>query len=463
MAEAQEISGSSRRFAGIEVPSDLTRTNFFFLYFNTMLMGMLMAVLAILQPAFLKDIIKVAPDFFGSINGLLMNINEIATLALVGLVGALSDRTGRKILAFLAFIVLGIFFYLLGESNGIASLLHVPVDFSAKICALLSFAPSRAAEFAEFSPGLFITYIIRLVIGIGLVLGYPQFITMVADYTYEKDRGKGMAMNGLMMGVAGILVYAAIAPIQKKTGVISVVHMVSAVALIGALFSWLFLKDRMPKISIETQGIGEILRTVRKNNALKAAYLIALVTRVDTVIVGTFMVSWAVSVADSYQLTSDAATQKAALPMIVMSITAFISFPFVGILLDKWGRIPTLLLSLSCAAAGMLMIAFSPSPFAPLIYAAVILGAFGMSGSIAGSNTLATDAAPKGMVGAVLGGVNTMQPLGILFFMALGGYLFDRMGPGWAFALKGIASLSLVIWLFIIKKQLKPSSEIHKK
>jgi len=49
------------------------------------------------------------------------------------------------------------------------------------ICALMSFVTAQAVEFTSFAPGLLITYIIRLVIGIGIVLLFPQFITMIAD------------------------------------------------------------------------------------------------------------------------------------------------------------------------------------------------------------------------------------------------------------------------------------------
>ena len=59
MAE-QKSAPAVRKFAGIEVPPDLTQGNFFFLYFNTLLVGLLMVIPAILQPAFLKDIIRVS-------------------------------------------------------------------------------------------------------------------------------------------------------------------------------------------------------------------------------------------------------------------------------------------------------------------------------------------------------------------------------------------------------------------
>jgi MFS family permease len=102
----------------------------------------------------------------------------------------------------------------------------------------------------------------------------------------------------------------------------------------------------------------------------------------------------------------------------------------------------------------MFLLAVSPNPFSPLVYIAMIFAAVGMAGSIAGANTLASDASPKGMVGSILGGLNTMQPIGILFFVGLGGYLFDRFSPGWAFALKGIASLILCMWIFMIKDRI---------
>ena len=109
------------KFAGMEVPPELSKTNFLFLFVNTIFAGVFMTVPAVVQPAFLKDVVNVAPDFFGSVNGLLQNMSQIATLAFVGIFGALSDRTGRKILAFLGFVSCGVFFYLMGIANEVAA------------------------------------------------------------------------------------------------------------------------------------------------------------------------------------------------------------------------------------------------------------------------------------------------------------------------------------------------------
>ena len=99
------------------------------------------------------------------------------------------------------------------------------------------------------------------------------------------------------------------------------------------------------------QGIMEILREVNKRLPLKASYLCSLITRADIVIVGTFMVAWAVKAAEQHGLTSGEATAKGAIPMIVMGVFSMVVMPVVGILIDRWGRIPTILLCLFSGGA----------------------------------------------------------------------------------------------------------------
>jgi hypothetical protein len=58
-----------------------------------------------------------------------------------------------------------------------------------------------------------------------------------------------------------------------------------------------------------------------------------------------------------------------------------------------------------------------------------------------------------------MGGLNTMQPIGVLFFLQLGGYLFDKVGPWTPWALKGGADLILGIWLLMIMGRIKTEVE----
>ncbi len=445
----------NKTFIGITVAPDLTRRHFFFLYQNTLIIGILLVMPAILQPAFLKDVLNVSPEYFGYINGFLQSMSQLATLFFVGLIGVISDKVGRKILAVSGFVVLAVFYYLMGQSAGIAAFLQIPVGFSSKVCAALSFTPSAADAFAGFAPGLLVAYAMRVMLGIGIILAYPQFITMVADYTGAGDRGKGMALNGIMLGLASIIVFAAIVPIGNSRGVEGLFVVASLLAVVGGLGTMIFLKDRRPRtIQCEAVSLRKACRVVMGSSALKTSYLCALIGRADMPIMATFIIAWAVRAGEQAGLPSEAATQKGALPMIILSTVSFISFPVVGRMLDRWGRVATLLVSLVCSGVGILVIALGSSPFAAGTLLAVVLVGFGAAGILAGTNTLATDAAPHDIRGTIMGGLNTMYPLGMLFYLQVGGLLFDRLGPGWTFGLKGASNLALALWLCVAGKKI---------
>ena len=444
-----------KHFAGIEIPLDLRRSNFFFLYLNTLLIGILLVIPGIMQPAFLKDIIKVSGDFFGSINGAMQSIGQVAMLLFIGMIGVLSDKTGRKPLAIVGFSVLTIFYLLFLYSNSIASLLHIPAGFSAKLCAALSFS-SAQDEFLFFSPGLLTAYLIRFIIGFGLVLVFPQFKTMVADYTYEKDRGKGMAMNGLMIGLGSLLVFTVFTSLSKRGGIEMLFYTSALIGVVGMVMTLSGLRERLPEQKEQKRGVKELMGVVRKSLALKASYLCALVTRVDTAITGTYLITWAVKLAPRYGLSSEAASFKGAVPMMVMGTFTLIAFPVFGILLDRWGRVPTIILSLFLGGMGFIFIARSPTPFlSTSTFLGVILVGCSVCGAVVGSSALTADASPQGLVGSALGGLNTMAQIGMIFFLASGGLLFDKLGPWGVFLTKGITNIVVGLYIFAIRKKIR--------
>ena len=444
-----------KHFAGIELAPDLRRRNFFFLYLNTLLVGILLVIPGIMQPAFLKDIIKVSGDFFGSINGAMQSIGQVAMLLFIGMIGVLSDKIGRKPLAIVGFGVLSVFYLLFLYSNSIASLLHIPAGFSATLCAALSFSSDQDA-FLFFSPGLLTAYLIRFIIGFGLVLVFPQFKTMVADYTDEKDRGKGMAMNGLMIGLASLLVFTVFTSLSKRGGIEMLFYTAALIGVVGMVMVLSGLRERLPEQKEQKRGVKELMGVVRKSLALKASYLCACVTRVDTAITGTFLITWAVKLAPRYGLSSEAASFKGAVPMMVMGTFTLIAFPVFGILLDRWGRIPTMILSLFLGGTGFLFIAISPTPFlSTSTFLGVILVGCSVCGAVVGSSALTADASPQGLVGSALGGLNTMAQIGMIFFLASGGLLFDKVGPWGVFLTKGIANIVVGLYIFTIRKKIR--------
>jgi MFS family permease len=77
----------------------------------------------------------------------------------------------------------------------------------------------------------------------------------------------------------------------------------------------------------------------------------------------------------------------------------------------------------------------------------------GIAGAVTGANTIASEVSPRPLLGSILGGLNTMHPLGVLVFLQVGGFLFDNLGYSTPFIMKGIVNLIWGLWVFAIRKR----------
>jgi MFS family permease len=432
MEERQEGLRPAKRFAGVEIPPELKWSHFFNLYVASFLIACLMSLPAIMLPAFLKEVINIPDDQAGSINSGLANMGHVATLLFVGLVGILSDKVGRRILAALGFLVLGIFYVVLGYSKDI----------------------SLALGITSVPGQVLVTYVLRFIIGIGLILSWPQTITMIADYTSPRDRGKGMAVQGAMMGLGSIVVFGILAQIARKTGLMSLFYMCGVIGLLGAIVSRLGLVDRMPKEKAKKLGIRETYRVVSKSLALKVGCMATLVGRPDITVIPLYLIIWMVYVADTFGLTAIEASAKGAIVLVVMSVVVLFAYPIIGILVDRWGRIPVVVMGLTAAGVGFCLTAATENPFSPAMYLYASLVGIGFGGATVGATALTADASPRPLLGSILGGLNTMQPLGVLILLQVGGFLMDKLGYWAPFALKGITDVVCAGWIFAVRKRI---------
>ncbi len=432
MSTGEEGKRVVRKFAGIEIPPDLRRSHFFSLYLATFFIACVTVFASFIQPLFLKQVINIPEAQAGSINSGLQNVSQVITLLLVGLIGILSDKVGRRILPVIGFIIAGAFYVAFGYAKEI----------------------SLAFGIASVGGQVALIYLIKLIIGIGFILCYPQFITMVADYTFERDRGKGMALNGVMMSLGAFIIFGVLAQIAVKVDLLTLFYIIGGLAILGAFISRVGLVDRMPKEKPKKLGYKEIYRTVSKSLSLKVSYIVTFVARADVVIIGTLIFVWVVYVAEDFGIDPVRASTKGAIVMLVMTFATFFSFPVVGVLLDRIGRIPVLIATLIIGGTGYCLMAMTENPFSPVLYIFACMIGIGFAGAVTGANTLASDASPKPILGSVMGGLNTMQPIGVLIFLQLGGFLFDKVGPWGPFALKGIADVACGLWILSVRKRL---------
>jgi MFS family permease len=437
MSEQEAAQGSQKKFAGLTIPPDLKKSNFFSLYLLTFFIACTTVFASFIQPLFLKQVINIPEAQAGSINSGLQNVSQVITLLFVGLIGILSDRVGRKILAVFGFLIAGVFYIVFGYAQEI----------------------SFAMGITSIGGQVTVIYFIKLIIGIGFILVYPQFITMVADYTYESDRGKGMALNGVMMSLGSFVIFGIIAQIAVRVDIMVLFYVIGILAILGALITRASLVDRLPKEKAKKLGYKEVYKTVSKSLPLKVSYVTTFVARADVVIIGTLIFVWVVYVAEDFGIDTTRAAAKGAIVMLVMTFACFLAFPIIGILLDRVGRIPVLITTLLTGGTGYCLMAMTANPFSPMLFLYASMIGIGFAGAVTGANTLASDASPKQMLGSIMGGLNTMQPIGVLIFLQVGGYLFDKIGYWSPFALKGIADLICGLWILSVRKRLAASAK----
>lgn len=142
------------------------------------------------------------------------------------------------------------------------------------------------------------------------------------------------------------------------------------------------------------------------------------------------------------------------LPIILSSVVSLFAFPFFAIGMDRIGKIRTLKVSCLIATAGFALMAMCKNPFSMFMLLPAILISIGFAGETTVPNAIVTQIAPRDKTGAAIGGLNMMQPISMIVFMAVAGILLDVVGM-WAVALFKIAmNLTVVAYLQINQRSL---------
>ena len=421
------VAVTGKKFFGIDVLEGLTRRDFYNLYGDTFIVGILLIIPSIIQPLFLQEVIGIPRQLAGSINSGLQNMSQLATFLFIGYAGTLSDQYGRVMLSFWGFLLTGICYLIFGYAKPIAGLLGVN---------LIAF-----------------TYLCRFLVAAGFVAMWPQFSTLAADYTLYKDRGKAMAYNGLMLGLGGVVVFILLSKLPQHFGVMILFYISAAASLVGAVWIKLTLKDRLPEVRARKRNIKVIYRIVSKSMALKISYVGVLIARADQMILGTLVMVWAINAARSYGVSHGNAAALAGTALGMQMIASVILTPLIGQLIDRIGRVPIIIWSLLLGGLGYFMLGYVDNPFSKWVWVAVSVTGVSQGTVNMASNALAANVSPKPLLGSILGGKNSMAPVGTFIFLQLAGFFFDRYGAAVAFYMKGAVNLGTFLWVLLICKR----------
>lgn len=405
----------NRKFWFVELAEDVLPSHFGTLLYGAFTTIGLLAFVAIGTPYVLNVYLQIPVSEQGQITGDLAAWTELALLLVFGPVGILADRIGRRQVYAVGYVFMGIGY------------------------ALYPFADSVTALTG---------YRLVYALGVGFATGMLQ--TALADYPNNNSRGRASALMGLFNGLGVVTLSIGLGGLMKTFvgrgwdpamagylthGVVAGLCFISAVVVARGLqpgTAGVGQQERLP--------IGELVRSglaAARNPRIALAYACAFIARGDLVVVGTFVNLWGTTAGIEAGLDPAEATARGRTLFVIANASGLLWLLFMGYLLDRMNRVSGALVGMTLAAGGFLFTDLVDDPLARSSLPFFILLGIGQISAFAASATLISQEAPRESRGAVIGLYNTSGAIGILFATAVGGRLYDAIGPHAVFEMIG--------------------------
>jgi MFS family permease len=421
----------STRIGPIEFAPGVSGVNAWtFLYTNFMIMP-IVAFLSISQPYVLTEIVGIPESEQGRITGFLVTMQEVVALTLIGIVGALSDRFGRRPLFAIGVLIAG-----------------------------LGFALYSTAE-TEFD-----LYLYRFIYAIGVSIAGVMIAVTAADYPAESSRGKLSGatgfLNGLGVGVAAGLILPGLPALFQAQGASAadagryMLLAMAGLALVTAIVMQSGLKGGTPtgdskKVSLR-RALAVGLSQGRENPRLVVCYAGSFVARADLTLVAVFVSLWLQQVGRDEGLSSADALKQAGVMFALITGASLVWAPVAGIFIDRFHRLACVCAALLIAGIGYTLLGLQVNPFNPLGYFGAVLVGIGQMSVILTVTGLLGQETPIDVRGSVIGFASLCGAAGILATSFAGGYIYDHWMISGPVILTGIANLAvfgfaLAVWL----------------
>jgi MFS family permease len=413
----------------------------------------LMTLVGNLQPYLFNAVLGVPVGAQGSLGGSLASFNEAIFLVVAGVVGAASDKVGRRPIYALGFVVMSI----------------------AYLIYPMATQPSQL-------------YAFRAVFAVGAACVACMLSAVIADYAAESSRGRLVGLcfflNGI--GVAALVVFGGrlprmiealgVAPVQAAR---CAYWTVAALCLLPLLIVAFGLRggiagtDTMAaggNAARSPRGAGKptLLTTLRvglgaaRDPRVLLSYLSAMVSRGDLAVLSTFFLLWLTTYGIGKGLSpadaQAAGTKFFGVAQIVATLWALVVITFV----DRFDRVFALALAMAMASASYITIGMVDDPLGPGMYAAAaFMGVGEMSGILASQSLVGQVAGERGR-GAIIGVFSMFGAAGILLSTWFGGMLFDAWKPSAPYLLVGaadglLAVLALGVWIRTRHREAAPA------
>ncbi|QEP43988.1 MFS transporter [Ectothiorhodospiraceae bacterium BW-2] len=401
------------------------------LYLIAALCMIFMTMILALQPIYLRSVLNIPLEDAGAINANVQVLTEIMDLLVIGYLGYLSDIYGRTKVVFYGFIL-----------AGIAALI---IPFSLEVGAVMGVS------------GLAIFYLMRVFMSLGTTAVWPQLAAAGGDFSTPHNRAKLMANMAFMMAFGATLVYGILMQLPKYAGLTVSMLLIPLVAFVGAWLSRKILVDVATRYEEEEIPWRKVWQLVKRDRRLRLTFMSAFASRNDMVLVGLFLMLWFVYFADVVGMSHEEAAARGGMTVALIGLVILLSIPFWGWFIQRYGRIPALALGLFFSSSGFMAMFFVVNPYDWGIFIPAVLLAIGQAGTLLAPQVLTVDLSPSSMRGTVLGAFNTVGGIGIIFFVQIGGFLFDLFGPYAPFVFTGVGNLLIMLYaITLLKSEREP-------
>ncbi|CAK0757294.1 Magnetosome protein MamH [Gammaproteobacteria bacterium] len=407
------------------------------LYLVVAVVMIVMTFIIALQPLYLSEILGLAYKNAGFVNSNIQVISEVLDLLLVGYLGYLSDRIGRVSLLVYGFLFTG-------------------------VMALVSPFDKEIAAFLGLS-ALLVFYVTRVLMSLGTTLIWPQVVTLTGDYSSPSEPSKLVINVGFMMAFGVSLVYAVFMQIPNYIDLKYVMVLIAVIAFSGAWLSKnLLVEAGIPHAGEQESPLHIIVDLIKKEKRISLSLMAAFTSRNDMVVVGLFLMTWFIYFSDLVPgMTHVQAASQGGIVIGFMGAVVLLSIPLWGRAIESFGTVSVIAVALLLTGFGFSSLGLILNPLSWWILGPLAFVGVGQAGCLLASQILVLQQAPKEIRGTVLGIFNTVGCIGVIFFLQIGGFLFDWIGPTAPFTLVGIANLLTFGYSLWVMKNQKDSEQVR--
>jgi MFS family permease len=416
------------RKLNLRIAPGISRGNMFALLFGSFFGIAMMGFINASQPYLFTEVLDVPTAEQGPLAGHLTFISELVVILTIGLVGAMSDKLGRKPIWAGAFLVLalGYFFYPLAQT---------------------------VEQLTLF----------RLIFALGLAMNTAMLPSVINDYAVEEARGRLISACFMLNGLGFVLLLTPLRLLLPLFEDISGGDPVQAarlwlwtpagVCLLVSTVLMLGLKRGAPAQLAKREPLLATLKIgVRAAKRIRVvlAYLAAVVARGDMSVLSTFFVLWLTQQAIASGLPTTEASSYALKFYILIQVFALLWLPFMGLILDRLDRVLGVAFAMVLAAGGYFTLFAIDDPLGPQMWlAAVLVGMGEISANLASLTLIGSEAPEKGR-GAVIGMFSLCGAIGILSIAKFGGMLSGVYGTIAPFVLVALANTVVLVFALAV-------------